>query len=345
MNFLKKLFGYFKIDLGQKEMSFRTTWRILILPMIIAIFLTALSALAVFFLVVKSPEQVLVPDVVGSELTDALQEMQIKELYPKIQLQYSSSSDDKGTVLSQSPSAGSIVKAGRRINLVVSQGVILDRVGDYVGMDVDSVRAQLQTIAASFGVRMITLSPDIMYQENEAEAGTILEQNPPSNTSLSGPVTLELVVSSGPGYDYVEIPNITGLSLNDALLQMNRNRVLFLFTAQTPQEGQEPGRILSQTWPADGETRVPIFTRVNAVIAIPQEPVAGLIYGIVQEELPRYPYALLTELTATPTDGETYSIVSFYHTGGTLSIPYAVEPDTRLTLTTAGNEVLSFIVQ
>ena len=90
----------------------------------------------------------MVPDVTGKDLTDALQEMQAKELYPKIRLRYSKSPEEKGSVLEQSPSGGTIVKAGERINLTVSQGVVLDRVENYVGMKIDDVRAQLQTLFA-----------------------------------------------------------------------------------------------------------------------------------------------------------------------------------------------------
>ena len=95
--------------------------------------LLTIMVMAVFFLSVKGKEEVMVPNVVGKELSAALLEMQVKELYPKLQLKYSNFVDDKGTVLEQSPPAGSIVKAGRRINLVVSRGAVIDTVKDYVG--------------------------------------------------------------------------------------------------------------------------------------------------------------------------------------------------------------------
>lgn len=47
--------------------------------------------------------------------------MQVKELYPKIQLRYSDVPGDKGMILEQNPVAGTIVKASRRIDLVVSR--------------------------------------------------------------------------------------------------------------------------------------------------------------------------------------------------------------------------------
>ena len=54
-----------------------------------AFLIVVMAAVATFFATVKGPEQVLVPNVVGKQLEDALLEMQVKELYPKINLRYS----------------------------------------------------------------------------------------------------------------------------------------------------------------------------------------------------------------------------------------------------------------
>ncbi len=341
MKFLKNI--NLKFDFEKLNEVFDKNWKFLLKTLIVFVILTGFSALAIFFLSVKSPEQVLVPDVTGKELTVALQEMQVKELFPRIQLRYSDTNEEEGLVLEQSPSGGSIAKAGRRIDLVVSQGAVLDRVGDYVGMQVEDLRTQLQTLFAASNNPMIKIPDTLIFQADEAEPGTILEQNPAPNTNLARPITLDLVVSSGKADDEARIPNITGLSLNDALLQLNRNKIIFMFTAQALEEGQEAGTVVSQVWPVGVET-VPIYTRVDTVIAMPSGPVDGVVYGLIEETLPQYPYALKLDLIATPAEGEPYSIVSFYHTGRELTIPYAVPHGTRLTLTAQENEVLSFLV-
>jgi len=79
-------------------------------------------AVSVFFYAVHGEEQTMVPDVTGKELTEALLELQVKELYPRLQLRYSQTSRDKGFILEQEPKPGTIVKAGRRIRLIVSRG-------------------------------------------------------------------------------------------------------------------------------------------------------------------------------------------------------------------------------
>ena len=97
---------------------------------VLVIIFMGLICIAVFFASVKGEEEVMVPQVVGKELSDALLEMQVKELYPKIILRYSDNPEDKGFILDQTPVAGSIVKAGKRINLTVSRGTVVDKVED-----------------------------------------------------------------------------------------------------------------------------------------------------------------------------------------------------------------------
>ena len=343
MNFFKKLQEKM-INLEKAESVFLINWKFFLVTILAFIIITGITAIAVFFFVVKSPEKVLVPNVVGKELTEALQEMQVKELYPKIQMRYSDTNEDKGFVLDQSPSAGTITKANKRIELVISQGAVLDRVGDYIGMDIEDLRTQLSGLFASSSIPLIQIPDVIMYKNDIAPQGTILEQNPPANTKIARPVTLELVVSAGKEVKGVRVPNITGLSLNDALLQLNRNKITFMFTAQEPKEGEEPGVVVSQKWPV-GEEFVPQYTRIDSVITIPSSPVDDLMYGILDYDLPKYPYALKIELIASPPEGDDYSIVSFYHTGNNITIPYAVPVGTRLILNAQGNEVTTFVVQ
>ena len=106
-------------------------------------FVAAVAAIS-FFAALRGAEQTMVPEVRGKDLVEALLELQQKELYPRIDLRYSGAAADKGRVLEQSPRAGSIVKAGRRIRLVVSQGMVLSAVGDYVGRNVEDIRMELQ---------------------------------------------------------------------------------------------------------------------------------------------------------------------------------------------------------
>ena len=173
----------FGVNLDKTEIALRANRTLIFTIVLIMAAIMLLGTAAAFFISVKSPERVMVPDVTGTELTEALQEMQVKQLYPKIQMRYSNSPEEKGTVLEQSPAGGTIVKAGRRIQLTVSQGAVIDRVENYVGMKIDDVRMQLQTLFAASTTPIIKLSDAPIYKTNAAEAVTVLEQNPAPNSA------------------------------------------------------------------------------------------------------------------------------------------------------------------
>ncbi|MCQ2613671.1 MAG: PASTA domain-containing protein [Treponemataceae bacterium] len=295
------------------------------------------ASVGVFFWMVKSPEEVLVDNYIGLNLEDALLKMQVKELYPKIQLRYSDLQNNKGTVLEQDPPSGTISKAGRRITLTVSRGIVVDRVGNYIGQKVDDVRLALQTLFSG-STPLIRMPDKLMYVSDESEPGTILEQDPPADTLLSSPVELSLIVSSGPGDETTKVPWLVGYSLNDALLMMSRYKVIYTFTRRLPRASEKAGTIVSQTSPGNGE-EVNVYSHAQAVIALPDEVVDGTVYGIYETTLPAYPYALSVRLDVIPPEGDSYSLVTLRHTGGLLTIPYAVPQFSELVLYVQDSEV------
>ena len=96
--------------------------------------------------------------------------LQEKSLAPRVEGRISSD-DAKWTVIEQEPAAGTLVKAGRPVLLVVSRGPIVDHVGDYVGRDLDEVRLELQTVFASYR-ELIKIKEPVARVTDAAAAGT-----------------------------------------------------------------------------------------------------------------------------------------------------------------------------
>ena len=147
----------FRISFSEGYEKLQSNIWMLIITCVSAFFIMFLVAILVFFKNVEGPEKVLVPNVVGKQLEDALLEMQAKELYPKINLRYSDVPGDEGAILEQSPKAGAIVKGYSRVSLVVSRGVVVDKVDDYVGMNIDDLQLKLQTLFAGQTKPLIVL--------------------------------------------------------------------------------------------------------------------------------------------------------------------------------------------
>lgn len=298
--------------------------------------------IAVFFVTVKGAEEVMVPQITGKDLAEALMEMQAKELYPKIVLRYTDNPDDKNKIMEQSPAAGAIVKAGKRINLTVSRGISVDKVNDFTGQMVDEVRTSLKAMFASTK-EMITVG-EILYTYNEAAPGTVLEQDPLPGTLVSDPIALTLVVSRGAEQAKVAVPSLAGLSIDGIYDRMRKDALVYNFTVSSDTATGENAEIVSQS--PNAGSPVEEYSRVETVIAFPER--AGFnppIYGVFSYTLQSYSYPLQMQLEAVPQSGASRVLVSFSHPGGSLTIPYAVEKETSLVLSVQGKEVSRIIVR
>lgn len=302
---------------------------------VLSVVLMLVVATIVFFATVRGEEQVMVPDVVGKELADALIQMQEKELYPRVQLRYTDDPDDQGRILSQSPDAGTIVKAGRRIAIVVSRGVIIDHVENYVGEQFDDVKLKLQSMFTGASRPLIVLD-EPSYKADKSAAGTIIAQDPAEGTVISSPVKVKLIVSRGPEYETTRVPNLVGLSLDKILTQMGASRVVFDFSSHPAREGE---KALTATYQQEmKEQFVRNYTRVAVDVALPAEAADDKSAGIFRAKLSNYPYPVEMSLESEK-DGKRTTLVKFTHTGGSVTVPYNVERDTTLLLNVAGRTV------
>jgi beta-lactam-binding protein with PASTA domain len=301
---------------GRKPNNFRS----FVFMALCLIVFVGITAVAVFFIAMRGEEQTLVPDIRGKNLTEALLELQIKELYPRIQLRYTRSSADRGLILEQEPLAGTIVKAGRRINLVVSQGMIMNHVENYKGRNIDEVRIELQTLFAASGQALLSLKEPFMYEYSNEPAGTILQQQPEDGTAISDPISLSLVVSRGPENTSIRLPTFTGLSLDAALEEIGHSGVNFGFTLRDARGNEPAGTVVAQN--PEAQAQVPSNTQVNLTLTAPSNMGADELFGLFRYPIARNPYPLLVRLDALLPSGERRRLISVPYLGGDFSVPY-----------------------
>ena len=301
--------------------------------------LVGIVAAAAFFIFIRGEEQTMVPDVQGRELTAALLELQVKELYPRIQLRFTQTSTDRGLILEQSPPPGTIVKAGRRINLVVSQGVMINTVENFIGRNVEEVRMDIQAIFAGDGSvqQLLTLREPIILEYSQEAPGTILQQRPEPGTPISGPIMLDLIVSRGSENIMIQIPDLLGLDMEEALEQIGRTGIDFEFNLRPLIAGESPGAVVSQT--PEGGTETVSTTRVNLTVAVPEEVYGGDVYGLLIYHMAQNPYPLLVRLEGITPNGELKRLLSVPFAGGLLTVPYRLPAGTLLVLNLLNREI------
>ncbi|MCL2804661.1 MAG: PASTA domain-containing protein [Treponema sp.] len=327
-----------KFNLSSIEDYVANHLRMFILSVAGLVIFVGIIAVSVFFIAVHGEEQTMVPDVVGKELTSALMELQVKELYPRLQLRYSQTSRDKGIILEQEPKPGTIVKAGRRIRLVVSQGVILNKVENFVTRNIDEVRMEIHAInAASGGPPLLSIKEPIMYEFSSENPGVILEQKPVSGTDISGPTSLEFVVSRGRENRMVTVPQLSGLSMSAALTLISSSGINFRFTARE-RSGNERGETIVEQTPA-ANTSVSINTPVQLTVTNPPSLASSEVFGIFSYTIPQNPYPLIVRLETQLPSGERRLLFTANFPGGLFTVPYRVPSGSLLILSMLNREL------
>ncbi|MDP2790681.1 MAG: PASTA domain-containing protein [Rectinemataceae bacterium] len=293
------------------------------------------ASIITFFVVLKGNEKVMVPDVRNMELADALIKLQDRELYPRLSLRFTDNPLDKNTILEQSPEPGSIVKAGRRIKITVSKGAVLDKIENYVGQDLETVKLQLQTLFAA-SKALVTVREPALYRFDESAAGTILEQKPLPGEQISGPTLLELVVSKGPESLKAQVPAFIGKSLAEAVDAAEASAFIVDFSMRQAKAGEAQGKVVDQKPEADIGAKV--SERVKVILTSPA-PASDTINGIYLYNLPVYPYPVPVKLEAIRPDGKRILLASLKHPGGDFSLPFSLPVGSSFILSVLEREI------
>lgn len=313
----------------------------------------ALGCFASFTVFIKGHEEVLVPDVTGKKLEDALCLMQEKELYAKLTLRHGTAKD-KGLVLEQTPPAGSIRKGYSRVSLVVSQGPLVDKIGDYRGMMLDEVRLQVAAQFAGLAQPLIIIGQPI-YKEDDSIAGTVLEQEPEALTPISDVTSVRLVVSRGNGLGTISPPDMKGFSMEAVLNTVSSLPLIFDYTSRPPKEGEVIATVVDME---NANQSIEQWSHVAITLNLPAQSEDGKKYGIFEAETQVYPKPVkmrlaaieMTEEEAAQNDAldeiglyadadenaedniTEITIASFMHIGGHITVPYCISSPAVLLL-------------
>ena len=157
----------------------------------------------------SGPRLIKVPDVSGQQLADARQALRHDGLAVGHVQKVPSSSVDAGIVISTSPAAGLRWPQTKPVAISVSEGPPLP---NFVGQNVQAIQAW----AGQNGIQL-----NVQQDSNSDQPqGTITRQSPAAGTPIAQNETVTVFVSTGP--PQVNIPDVTGQSVNDARRQLEQ---------------------------------------------------------------------------------------------------------------------------
>lgn len=319
-----------RISISESYDNSQPSIPMLIITCVSAIIVMMMICAGVFFANIKGAEQVLVPNVVGKTLEDGIIELQIKELYPKVNFRYTEEVTAKGVVLEQSPAAGSIIKGFNTVTLTVSR-YEEEIVPDYEGESYEALQnAEEQAAnAEEEGKKKALISlGKASYIMNNAPAGTIIAQLPVAGTKVFNPTEVQFVVSKGSSVESYDVPELIGKTVDDVLSCMNEGTIIYDVTYRAPTESEVSGTVVKQS--ATGSKGK--YSRISIEMALDDSLDNEIVSGVFKKTLCEYPVPVNMSVEGVTPEGTKFNVANFKHVGGEITIPYSVPRGSVLTL-------------
>jgi eukaryotic-like serine/threonine-protein kinase len=291
--------------------------------------------LVTFSIAVRGQPETLVPNLQGKDLTDALVALQDKSLFADVQVQFSTAEKDE--VISQKPTAGTLVKTGKRVTLRVSRGPVLDKVESYIGWSLDDVKVHLQTLFATHNTPNVVIKTVVYQHRDGVASGKVLAQSPAAGTKITGVANLELVVSQDAGaVSMVSVGTYIGKSYQEAITELSQANIPFAFTVKKTSKGADPGSVIDQI-PAGG-TQMAYGQVVQLTMVAPTDVGKDNVFGLFTFPLEPQTIAVNVRLVLI-TDSVPRDLVAMKHPGGPVAVPYIVPAGSDLVLYVLDQEV------
>lgn len=251
-----------------------------------------------------SSENITVPNVVGKPVEVA--ETTLKKLDLKVSVDEIASDDvPAGQVISQTPAAGTNVKARRIIHLTVSKGGSAMLIPDLKGLTLEQAKERLDKMGLTLGAVENGNDPD-------KPSDVIISQSPESGAKATKGTRVNIVINMK---QKVHVPNVVGMTLADA-----RNTLLSMklsvgtINASDGTSTDDSSAIIISQDPAGGES-----TSSNVVNLTVGKKKSQTKTGTVNISIPKGGNARQVEIYVTDDSGKHTAYSSKAAPGSTVS--------------------------
>lgn len=188
-------------DKKKKQKKKKRKWPIVLVSIFLILVILAILTVTVLPKVL-GPKDVMIPDVAGKELDEAMELLQEKGLKIGETVEVTDEEVEEGLIIKTNPNEGKTVKEGQEVDLYLSIGKEKWTLLDYTGRQYDDVIDLLNTR----GFKDITKTE---VYDDTAPAGQIISQNPSSGEEIIPAETeMEFTVSKGP--ELIKLKDLTG---------------------------------------------------------------------------------------------------------------------------------------
>ena len=277
-----------------------------------------------------SNAEVNVPSVVGMQLTsaktmleDANLRVNVAETFdPKVPV---------GSVVSQYPEAGSIVKEQRLVTIYISKGGEMVTMPDIRGLTLKIAQGKLGELGLKIG------KVDEEFSDQPAE--TILSQNPKASGQVAKGSTIDIVISKGFN-NKVKLADFRGNKLEAVTKQLESLKLKVGNITEVNDNNSANGTILGQN-PAPG-TEVDENSNIDFTIAKTSQQKTAM--GVLTYTIPEGAVKQAVQIVVTDNDGRHIIYENIHKPGDKIQKPIELNGQTRAQLYLNGSLVLEKIL-
>lgn len=240
--------------------------KVILIALIFIIVFVASIVITLSVMNSKNPKDVLLPNFIGLTLDEA----KSKGAESKLEINVADEKYDveipEGQIISQDPKyqANFTVKEGRTINVIVSKGQEIVKVTKLIGKTKDEARKEAKALG-------IELEIEEDYND-DVEAGIVVEQDKQEGEEILAGSKVKIKVSLG--IEQVEVPNLTGLSEDEAKKKITEAKLKWIRTDRIKDSSKGKG-VVEQSISAKS------FIDKNSEIAITINDYQAMVHGTI----------------------------------------------------------------
>ena len=194
----------------------------------------------------QDAERIDVASFVGMTEADVIGNEAFNELYAFDVTYVPNANYEKGMIVEQDPEAGAsrmISAEGIQVKLTVSSGVEMETIPDTV---INASYSDAQMRLKGMGLNVI-----LTWEESSSVTKDyVIDSDPAPGTSIPSGSTVTLSVSAGPAATYTDVPDLIGLTKQDALLALQHKGLVcgeteIYYTSSTTEES---GKVMWQNY-------------------------------------------------------------------------------------------------
>ncbi|MCB6499121.1 Stk1 family PASTA domain-containing Ser/Thr kinase [Colidextribacter sp. 210702-DFI.3.9] len=218
----------------------------------------------------SQPQGYQVPNLKGQLYEDVIQDSALlKDHFTVVQGEVEEDDSEAGTILDQSPSAGSSVSADKtEITVTVSAGPQVNSMPNLADMEYRQAYIELDRVGIKTGDITATYEND-----KEVPKDHVISFTPLVDTPVAPGTKVQLVISLGPKTEQVAVPSLSERTLEQATSDLNTMNLTVGKTDKVHSDTVEAGKVVGQ-YPA-AYTQVDAGTKVNLQISKGPDPASA----------------------------------------------------------------------